>query len=313
VTKNEFLRELENSLRGQLTEDDIIEIVSDYRDVFDSGKSEGKNENEISDEIGSPASIARTILNDISKDNDYPGRFKNTKSDTSNLTTMSKRLGAYIIDTFVTSLLLAIILFATFIPFYGISGMSSTSEASRIVDGKSAIQSVPANQYRERTTFDSSRNIKSIELFENNKRIFKGTAEEYSQALKDKGIDKNNITSFETVTKMPFKKTDLLAVFPMAFIMMFFGFSNVITAFELWIFRGYTIGKWMTRIKVECINGSRITFWEAFLRDALIKSIGNSITSGILNIASFIWGCATPEHKTIQDLAAKTRVINIER
>jgi uncharacterized RDD family membrane protein YckC len=94
---------------------------------------------------------------------------------------------------------------------------------------------------------------------------------------------------------------------------MFFGISNIITAFELWIFRGYTLGKWITKIKVECISGNRITFWEAFLRDALIKSIGNSITSGILNIASFIWGCATPEHKTVQDLAAKTRVINIER
>ncbi|MDF2531218.1 MAG: hypothetical protein K0Q65_799, partial [Clostridia bacterium] len=98
-----------------------------------------------------------------------------------------------------------------------------------------------------------------------------------------------------------------------ALILMYFGFSNIITAFELWIFKGYTLGKWITKIKVESINGNKLTFWDAFLRDALIKSIGNSITSGVLNIASFIWGCATPEHKTVQDLAAKTRVINIER
>lgn len=317
MTKNEFLRELVNSLRDQLPEEEIIEIISDYRDVFDNGKSEGKNDNEISDEIGSPASIARTILEDIGKNISNPNSFKNIKSDTSNLAPMSKRLGAYVIDTFVTSLLFAMLFLATTVPFYGISGVSTTSGATNIVNGNSTVQSMPTNQYRERTTVDSSGNIKKIELFENTKRIFKGTAEEYRQALrqalKDKGISKNVITSFETVTLRPFSKFNLFAIFPVALVMMFFGFSNIITAFELWIFRGYTLGKWITRIKVECISGNRITFWEAFLRDALIKSIGNSITSGILNIASFIWGCATPEHKTVQDLAAKTRVINIER
>jgi uncharacterized membrane protein len=314
VTKNEFLRELENSLKGQLPEEDIIEIVSDYRDVFDNGKSEGKNEDEISEEIGSPASIARTILEDISKNSSYSGSFKNTKSDTSNLAPMSKRVGAYIIDTFVTSLLLVMILFATVVPFYSISGVS---QSTRILIEDGAVQSIPTNQYIERTTVDSGGNIKKIELLEDNMRIFKGTAEEYQQArrqtLRDKGITKNRITNFETKTIIPIGIKSLLVVFPISLILMFFGISNIITAFELWIFRGYTLGKWITKIKVECISGNRITFWEAFLRDALIKSIGNSITSGILNIASFIWGCATPEHKTVQDLAAKTRVINIER
>jgi uncharacterized membrane protein len=181
VTKNEFLRELENSLKGQLPEEDIIEIVSDYRDVFDNGKSEGKNEDEISEEIGSPASIARTILEDISKNSSYSGSFKNTKSDTSNLAPMSKRVGAYIIDTFVTSLLLVMILFATVVPFYSISGVS---QSTRILIEDGAVQSIPTNQYIERTTVDSGGNIKKIELLEDNMRIFKGTAEEYQQALR---------------------------------------------------------------------------------------------------------------------------------
>jgi hypothetical protein len=227
---------------------------------------------------------------------------------------MSKRVGAYIIDTFVTSLLLVMILFATVVPFYSISGVS---QSTRILIEDGAVQSIPTNQYIERTTVDSGGNIKKIELLEDNMRIFKGTAEEYQQALRqtlrDKGITKNRITNFETKTIIPIGIKSLLVVFPISLILMFFGISNIITAFELWIFRGYTLGKWITKIKVECISGNRITFWEAFLRDALIKSIGNSITSGILNIASFIWGCATPEHKTVQDLAAKTRVINIER
>jgi uncharacterized RDD family membrane protein YckC len=310
VTKNEFLRELENSLRGQLLEEDIIEIISDYGDVFDNGKSEGKNENEISDEIGSPASIARTILEDISKSNGYSVSFESTKSDTSNLAPMSKRVGAYIIDTFVTSLLLAIMFLASVVPFYSITGVSQSAEIIK-VDG--VIQSKPENHYREQKTVGANGVIKNIELFEDNKRIFKGTEEKYSQFLKDKRIFRSEINQFTTITRMPFSIKGLLVIFPIALILMFFGISNIITAFELWIFRGYTLGKWITKIKVESISGNRLTFWDAFLRDALIKSIGNSITSGILNIASFIWGCATPEHKTVQDLAAKTRVINIER
>jgi uncharacterized RDD family membrane protein YckC len=310
VTKNEFLRELENSLRGQLLDEDIIEIISDYGDVFDNGKSEGKNENEISDEIGSPASIARTILEDINKSNGYSVSFESTKSDTSNLAPMSKRVGAYIIDTFVTSLLLAIMLFASVVPFYSITGVSQSAEIIK-VDG--VIQSKPENHYREQKTFGTNGIIKNIELFEDNKRIFKGTEEKYSQFLKDKRIIRSEINQFTTITRMPFSIKGLLVIFPIALILMFFGISNIITAFELWIFRGYTLGKWISKVKVESINGNKLTFWDAFLRDALIKSIGNSITSGILNIASFIWGCATPEHKTVQDLAAKTRVINIER
>lgn len=310
MTKKEFLRELENSLRGQLPEEDIIEIVSDYGDVFDNSEREGKSENETSDEIGSPASIVRTILEDINKDDSYPNSFKNTKSDTSNLAPMSKRVGAYIIDTFVTSLLLAIILFAAVVPFYSTTGVSQSAE---IISEDGVIQSKPENQYREQKTVGANGVIKNIELFEDNKRIFKGTEEKYSQFLKDKRIFKNEINQFATITTMPFSITGLLAVFPIALALMFLGISNIITAFELWIFSGYTLGKWITKIKVESINGNKLSFWDAFLRDALIKSIGNSITSGILNIASFIWGCATPEHKTVQDLAAKTRVINIER
>lgn len=309
MTKNEFLRELENSLRGQLPTEDISEIIADYSDVFDNGKREGKNENEVSDEIGSPANIARTILEDVNTNGGRPNSFKSAPVDTSNLAPMSKRLGAYVIDTLATSLILALIMFAAVIPYQSIS---SVGQAQRIVEN-GTVQPAPTNQYREQTTIYRNGNSKIIELYENNKRIFKGTEEEYNKILKNKGITKSDISSFTTITKMPFSVMNLLAVFPIALLIMFLGFSNIITALELWIFRGYTLGKWMTKIKVENINDSRITFWEAILRDALIKSIGNSVTSGILNIASFIWGCATPEHKTVHDLAAKTRVVNTMR
>jgi|GEM_PF-2139134 uncharacterized RDD family membrane protein YckC len=97
------------------------------------------------------------------------------------------------------------------------------------------------------------------------------------------------------------------------YIILVFGVFNLITAFELWIFKGFTLGKWILKIRVISLNGRKINFWDAFLRDALIKGCGNLFTGGLLNIGSFIWGCTSAEHKTVHDLAAKTSVVNVVR
>lgn len=314
MTKNEFLRELENSLKGLFSQEDINEVISDYNDIFDNGRIEGKSEDDISNEIGSPANISRTILDDINNSERSFNNNQTIKTDILNLTSMSKRLGAYVIDTFSISLIIALILFITSYAFYGVTtGSSVVSERSSVVSENGEVISVPANDYEERTFMDKNGKIARKEFFKNGKRVFKGTAEEYSEFLINNGIDSNEITSFETVSHMQFDIFNLIAIFPIAILLMFFGFSNIITAFELWIFKGYTFGKWILKIKVQRIDGKKITFWDSFLRDALIKSIGNSITYGILNIVSFVWGCATPEHKTVQDLAAKTKVIDVVR
>ncbi len=64
MNKKDFLNELENALDGKLPEADIREITSDYADIFDNGVAEGKTEEETAAGIGSPAKIARTILED---------------------------------------------------------------------------------------------------------------------------------------------------------------------------------------------------------------------------------------------------------
>lgn len=310
MTKNEFLRELENSLKWHLPQEDINEVLSDYSDIFDNGRIEGKSDDEISNEIGSPASISRTILDDANNDYNSFGSDQFTKTDTSNLAPMSKRVGAYIIDNISISLIISIILIIAFHPFYSISTVTSQEiNVSQI--GEANIAAI--NQYKERTTMGKNGEILKVEFFDGNKRIFKGTKKEYTKFLTSNDIDTNDITEVENVVYTGLDFMSVSAFFSVILFLMFFGFANIITAFELWIFKGYTLGKWMLKIKVQRIDGKNVTFWDAFLRDVLIKNIGNAITSGILNIASFIWGCATPEHKTVQDLAAKTKVINMMR
>lgn len=310
MTKNEFLRELENSLKSYLSQEDINEVLSDYGDIFDNGRYEGKSDDEISNEIGSPACISRTILDDINNNYISFDNNQTIKEDISNLASMSKRLGAYIIDIISISLIISIMLIITSFSFYSMT--TGTSKVIAISHNGEA-NTATVDHYRERTTKDKNGEISKVELFNYDKRIFEGTKKEYNRFLISKGIDFKDIIEFETVAYTGLDVMSISAFSSIIFLLVFFGFSNIITAFELWIFKGYTLGKWMLKIKVQRIDDKNVTFWDAFLRDVLIKNIGNAITSGILNIASFIWGCATPEHKTVHDLGAKTKVINMMR
>lgn len=151
--------------------------------------------------------------------------------------------------------------------------------------------------------------------------------------MQSKDIDVNSINITETLTPLFSKSNNthsmissyshstsprlaLLSIIffiPYLLFFMALGFANIITAFELWLSNGYTLGKWVTKIKVVRLDDEKITFWDAFLRDIILKFLASAITSGILNMVSFVLGCATPDHKTVHDLAAKTKVINIKR
>ncbi len=306
MNKCEFLRELKNSLEGHLSNTDLEEILSDYGDIFDNGFLEGKSEKDISEEIGSPAAISRTILDDIG--NNHSFNSEPISTDISNLAPMSKRLGAYIIDTFIIALFFSIILFVSTFSFH------ETTKTTEIIEN-SNISSLK-DTYSRHITLDKNGEAKKIELFKDDRRVFKGTNEEFIAYMSENNIFYDSIISTETSSPMSMNSMSFFTFIPMTMVSIMFmllGFSGLITAFELWIFKGYTLGKWIVKIKVVPLKGDKLTFLDVLLRDALIKFIGNGITSGILNIFSFIWGCGTPEHKTVHDLAARTKVIDVVR
>jgi uncharacterized RDD family membrane protein YckC len=118
----DFLEELRNGLTGKVDEGDIEEILKDYRDIFAEGVAEGKSEDVISEEIGSPALIVRNILDDYENT-------KNAKTETQNvlpLASLGKRYAAFILDLGISLIPLAvlnggglhkILLLTPFIPF----------------------------------------------------------------------------------------------------------------------------------------------------------------------------------------------------
>lgn len=279
MNKKEFIGELENALKGKLPEPDVREIISDYGDIFDNGIASGKSEEEVSREIGSPAKIARTILEDGSGsgyenrtrtgERQYTDFQRNINEKTSkifdkviepdryveieNLASMPRRLAAYIIDGVLLGAVTLGILAALFAPF----------------------------MYMVRTS-----------------------ASEIHYATTSIGPVGNTVINAGLLPGFGIRNIFLLALLLGAF--------NLFTTIFLWATNGYTPGKWMLKMRVVKTDGGKIGFLDALLRELIIKCIANSALSGLLNIGSFIWGCFTEDHKTAHDLLVKTRVIEWE-
>lgn len=287
MNKKEFLDELENALAGRLNESDIREITSDYGDIFANGAENGKSEEDVAAELGSPARIARTILEDNNAgdgsaggaafhrsggDREYTDFQKNINEKTSklfdkviepdrnvdvgSLASMSRRLGAYVIDGVLLGIVGMGAIFALLAPFLYVARTEMTGYA---------INGIPAG---------------------------------------DMMIHMNE-PGFATLTN--FSITGLMGLF------LIMGAFNLFTTIILWATNGYTPGKYMLKIRVVKINGSKLSFLDALLRELVMKCIANSFLSGFLNIGSFIWGCVSEDRKTVHDLVAQTRVVEWNR
>lgn len=274
MNRTEFLDELENALAGRMSEGDVREVLADYGDIFTQGRADGKTDDTISAEIGSPARIARKILEDsagfASNGRQYTEFQKNINEktssvfdrmvepdravDTAQLASMGRRLGAYIIDGLFLGVLVVGLMIAMFAPFY----------------------------------FTRFLNMDTIYNF------------------LPQGMGTGKVMLIGNVFPRFFSMNIVMLI-------TLLGFSNLFTTIILWATNGFSPGKWLLGIRVVKLNGQKITLVDALLRELIIKGIANSILSGILNVISFIWGCVTEDRKTVHDLAAQTRVLKIDR
>lgn len=85
------------------------------------------------------------------------------------------------------------------------------------------------------------------------------------------------------------------------------------------IFKGYTIGKRIMKIRVVSADGTKAGFIQIITRECIgkyfINMLGSllpSILALLPSIASLIWACASKEHRTIHDSIARTCVIDCE-
>ena len=62
MTKYEFLKELREALEGQVPMSEIEDSISYFRDYFSRQEADGRSEQEILEELGSPRLIAKSII-----------------------------------------------------------------------------------------------------------------------------------------------------------------------------------------------------------------------------------------------------------
>lgn len=96
MKQSEYLCELKENLEGMLTPEMLKDILSDYESFFVSGREDGKTDDEISGELGSPAFLARSLLEEQPE--------IETGQQDQHLANPGRRLSAYFIDALIAVL-----------------------------------------------------------------------------------------------------------------------------------------------------------------------------------------------------------------
>lgn len=112
MKKSEFLRELKYNLTGKVSDEELDNIIMDYDEIFESGKADGKTEDEISDMLGSPTLVAKAIL-DESPNHDAPGP---SMESLYSAAPIGKRVVAFIIDSIISLIPLILLSITGIVP-----------------------------------------------------------------------------------------------------------------------------------------------------------------------------------------------------
>ncbi|MBP3039494.1 RDD family protein [Bacillaceae bacterium Marseille-Q3522] len=103
MKQSEYLRELRENLEVRVSQEELSDILADYESFFAAGKEEGKTEDDISAELGSPAFLAKSLLEDHGD--------SGSRQTDNRITTPNRRMMAFIIDAVVASLPVFIVTF----------------------------------------------------------------------------------------------------------------------------------------------------------------------------------------------------------
>jgi uncharacterized RDD family membrane protein YckC len=78
------------------------------------------------------------------------------------------------------------------------------------------------------------------------------------------------------------------------------------------LLKGQTIGKWLFKIKVVMENGDDVDYKDLFFREAICRILVRTISAGISSIVSLLIILIRDDRKSLADVFAKTKVIDIK-
>lgn len=279
MKQSEYLRELKENLESRVSIEELKDILSDYESFFMSGREEGKNDDEISEELGSPGFLGKSLLEEHSG--------KESRQLDKHITNPGRRLCAYAMDTIIAvvpALLVLLVIGRTLaLPFVLFLTYPSPGVGASVY-----------MSYSTYTEYSSSGVTEIYVIGEDGTKVTNASnLESGSEAAKQSRWENG---------KKPSLITSILASVGLLFYLIY---SLVCTL----IFKGQTVGKKLMHIKIRRSNTELVTKGTIFYREFLGKTLINSIP--LIPLISLLTILFTKEHKALHDMLADTIVTDV--
>jgi uncharacterized membrane protein len=277
VKQSEYLRELKLNLESKIPPEELKDILSDYEGFFVTGREEGRRDDDISEELGSPALLARNLLEE------YAGKQSGKACGAGKVLAYKpavpgRRMAAWLLDAVIATLpvmlISLLVLKSIFLPYYMVLFYPSPAAATLLYLGVSSYGDL---------TLTSETNA------------------EYTYVTR---VDKNGehmqtYTSVNADGGLIRKWRAGLGVLALVFYLLY---PLICTL----LLKGQTIGKKIMGIRVrrtDCTPAGRESI---FSRELLGKLLLNSIP--FVPLISLLTILLTKEHKALHDMVADTIV-----
>lgn len=289
MKKSEYLRELKENLKTKLSSEELNDILSDYDSFFHAGNEDGKTDDDISNELGSPAFLAKSLIEE---------REENQIVQDKRIALPGKRFCAYFIDA-VIAITPALVLTVIILKSIALSTILFLSYPSPLLGVLS---------YAGYATFDTfTEESIQTETYTNNEQIFIDD-DEQNLNIDSIPIEKPNAVIGSEVDNnlvVVNRPSLIFRVVAIAGIVFYLLYSLVCTL----LLKGQTIGKKLMNIKVKNSNLASVSNGSIFFREFLGKILINSIP--FVPIISIFTILFTSEHKALHDMLSDTIVSDL--
>ena len=275
MTQSEYLRELKENLAGRLAPEMVMDILTDYESFFVSGREDGKTDDEISEGLGSPAYLAKALLQEQAQT-----ETGQTEKPDKHIANPGRRLCAFLIDAVIAVLPAFIVtsfLGSAVLTFFLLMMYPSPLGGAFVYTGYATFQ-----------------NFSVVESSPDSSITIPGGSQENVR----KNVQKNVRESVLRPTTLSIAA----ALLALAFYLLYSVAATL-------IFKGQTVGKKLMRLKVRRSDSGPLTKGGIFSRELLGKVLINSIP--IVPLISIVTILLTKEHKALHDLLADTIVVNV--
>lgn len=288
MKKSEYLRELKENLESKLSHEELNDILSDYESFFHAGKEEGKNDDNISNELGSPAFLAKSLIE---------GREESKIIQDKRITAPGKRFCAYFIDA-VIAIIPVVVLTLIVLKSIALSTILFVSYPSPLL-GTMAYTSYAVFETYTKESTQGQILIEEEKIFNDSEQ--NSTIDSTSNEGTDEVIGTNAYENSLVVNRPNF----MVRVTAIVGIVFYLLYSFVCTL----LLKGQTIGKKIMNIKVKNTNLVSVSNGSIFFREFLGKILINSIP--FVPIISIFTILFTSEHKALHDMLSDTIVSDL--